>query len=462
MSQPTATTDRLLGRPLPQTIGVYDVERVLSANAGYADYEARHRTLGHRLLLRHERWPSPLSARGSGSLNPSMDRATELAALDGLRRARRLQAELHHPRLVPVIDFFELDDEWFSVFARIPGSQSLHDIVASIRRNQRPPCAIAEFVALSAGVTDGLAAIHRAGFVHRTLGTHNVVVDDQGYVRLADVGCATPVDADDQAARAFRWFMRPASAAPEQFAVDGTFSPATDIWALGVALFELRYGTHPFWSALTSSLDELRAAVVEGVPAFPAAGGDSAEPLLRPWLQRLLEPVPQRRYGDAMEAQRDLQTLAAELEGQRPAAHAFVAMPFAETFDPLWRAIRAACVACRVSATRVDQSHLRDNIWNEVCDTIKSCDFTIAVVSSDAAGGPNPNVMVEIGYARALQKPVLLLTNAPDALPFDLRTQRALVYSAASVGGGEFHAQLVSFVRGIVAKSVTRAPDIAS
>ena len=69
------------------------------------------------------------------------------------------------------------------------------------------------------------------------------------------------------------------------------------------------------------------------------------------------------------------------------------------------------------------------------------------------SGVPNPNVMLEIGYARALSKPVLMLTDAPDTLPFDLRTQRALTYKSASVADGEFHHALVAFVRGMTARS---------
>ena len=52
--------------------------------------------------------------------------------------------------------------------------------------------------------------------------------------------------------------------------------------------------------------------------------------------------------------------------------------------------------------------------------------------------------MLEIGYARALRKPVLLLTDAPDTLPFDLGTQRAAIYKAQAVGGGELRRELVS------------------
>jgi hypothetical protein len=61
--------------------------------------------------------------------------------------------------------------------------------------------------------------------------------------------------------------------------------------------------------------------------------------------------------------------------------------------------------------------------------------------------------MLEIGYARARRKPVLLLTDATDHLPFDLRTQRALSYEVNSIGGGDFHANLCSYLRGVVRQS---------
>jgi hypothetical protein len=442
----------ILGRALPASIGSYVVERLLFETPGYSDYIARHRTLGHELLFRHERWPSPREW-GNVSWHPNMDRETTQHAFEGLRRSRRLQAELQHPRILPAIDFFEQEGEWFSVFARIPSARSLRDIVASIRDERRPPYSISEFVALSAGVTDGLAAIHRAGFVHRTLGPHNILVDSGGYVRLADLGCATPVGADDAAARAFRFFMRPASAAPEQFEFEGAFSPAIDNWALGVMLFELRYGRHPYWQETPSTLEGIRMSVLNEDLTFPPAVDANAEQLLQPWLRRLLERRVDTRYVDALEAQRDLQAIAAEIDGRQPVARAFVAMPFASSFDGVWRAIWSACATSRVAATRIDESHRNESIWDEICEAIRSSDFAIAVAAPDGAGVPNPNVMLEIGYARALQKPVLLLTDAPDTLPFDLRTQRALVYAPESVGGGEFHRQLVSIVSGIIGKA---------
>jgi len=425
----------LLGRRLPTAVGAYQVEGLSFESSGYTDYAAHHATLGNAVLFRHERWPLQ---------SPS--------GLEGLRRARRLQAELHHPRVVPVVDFFTVDGEWFSVFASIARALSLEDVIVSIRQGGRPPFSLSDFAAVSAGVTDGLAAIHKAGFVHRTLGTHNILLLDGEDVRLGDIGCATPIGVADDAAVAFR-AMRPISAAPEQFETSGAFSPATDCWALGIALFELRYGRHPFWEETPSSLARLQAAILSGSPDFPQIGDDAAEAMLQPWLRRLLEPVPERRYADAMEAHRDLQAIVSEVEGQPPVARAFVAMPFTADFEPLWRALRAACASCRVAATRVDQSHHRDNVWDEVCDTIRSCDFTIAVASHGRRGHPNANVMLEVGYARGLQKPVLLLTDNADGLPFDLRTHRALVYSDRAVGGGELHRQFVEFIGGVASRS---------
>ena len=438
MGRDTSKASRLLNDTLPTTLGSYLVERLLTAGPSYADYEARHRSLGHGVLLRHERWPS-------------QDDASD--ALDALRRSRRLQAEIRHSHILPVIDFFEWNREWYSVFAGAAGTLSLADVIASINNGKRPPFSLEEFVGLSADVTDGLAAVHRAGFVHRTLGIHNVLIDGRGRALLSDLGCATPVGVDDAATRAFRSVMRPASAAPEQFTVNEAFSTAIDNWALGVTLFELRYGCHPFWQEAPSTWRGIVAAVLTQEIRFPLENAAADDPI-RSWLRRLLERDPEKRYADALEAQRDLRAIASEIAGRPPRARTFVAMPFSADFDDLWRAIWSACVACHIAVTRVDQSYRHENIWDEVCATIRSCDFTVAVIAPESGGVPNPNVMLEIGYARALNKPVLLLTNETGTLPFDLRTQRALLYKEEEIGGGDFHRELLSFLNGIVERCV--------
>jgi hypothetical protein len=104
----------LLGGILPTPVRSYGVEWLLSdgGSGSYDDYLAHHQALGHNVLFRHERWLSPEVTR---SRDTTVVR-TIGHALEGLRRARRLQAELQHPRILPVMDFFEEDGEWFSVF----------------------------------------------------------------------------------------------------------------------------------------------------------------------------------------------------------------------------------------------------------------------------------------------------------------------------------------------------------
>jgi hypothetical protein len=74
----------------------------------------------------------------------------------------------------------------------------------------------------------------------------------------------------------------------------------------------------------------------------------------------------------------------------------------------------------------------------------------IAVVSPAADSVANPNVMLEIGYLRALERPVLLLTGNPDELPFDLRTHRALTYVAGSERDPAFQERLTELLRSLL------------
>ncbi|MCA8949180.1 MAG: protein kinase [Planctomycetes bacterium] len=434
----TNAGDPVLGCELPAAIGSYRVERSLFAGGFYADYAAVHATLGHALTFRCERWPS----------RPEWRERPE--ALDALRRARRLQAELRHPRIVPVVDFFASGGRWFTVFDHEPEAPTLATPLAAIRNGELPPPDIEHFVRWSAALTDGLAALHRAGYVHRTLGPETVLLGAEGDLRLADLGCATPIDGDDPASRAFRDFGRLYSASPEQYDEESSFTPAVDCWALGVMLFELRYGRHPYIDG--RALPALLAAALrEGAIRFPEASADRQDDGLRDWLARLLAKDPGVRYADALAAQRDLEAVARDLEGRPPLARAFVAMPFATGFDDLWRAVHAACSACRVALVRADRSHRHDDVWQEIRAAIEAADLVLAVASPSAAGAFNPNVMIEVGYARALDKPLLLLTEDAEKLPFDLRLQRALTYVAADVGSGHFHAELMTRVQGMLA-----------
>lgn len=449
------------GNRLPDSIGPYTIVGLPRDNPSYCDFDAVHAVMGHAVLLRHEKWPSTVSGDPEGDL-----------LLGALRRARRLQAELRHPRILKVLDFLNVNGEWFTVFERSEG-RTLGVYTQLIRTRKCRPLHVHEYVRICTGLADALAAVHRAGYVHRTLNVHSVVVAEDHEPTMTDLGCAIPIGADEKETRVARRVLNPSTAAPEQFHDALTFTPATDLWALGVVLYHLRYLRYPHLPS-PGSAAALTLQALAGKLSFPPLCDPSGkeipgseemllrdvgacpyadeERLIRPWLARLIEFDPARRYQDATEVQRDLVAIAAQLEGRPPVALAFVAMPFARELDPLWRLILSASLASRVRAIRIDQSANNESIWDEIRDQIEASDLMVAVASPHDGGVPNANVMLEIGYMRALRRPILILTTDPNSLPFDLRTQRALCYERGAEHDPQLHRDLCEILQAVVAR----------
>jgi nucleoside 2-deoxyribosyltransferase len=203
-------------------------------------------------------------------------------------------------------------------------------------------------------------------------------------------------------------------------------------------------------------LPETLAAVGAGQLTFPEpstrepADGDGPERWIREWLARLLKKDTGERYQDAGEVHRDLKAIVAKAEGRPPRARAFVAMPFGPQLDGLWRAIEAICFECEVQAVRVDRAADHENIWDEIRSELRKADIMVAVVSPIPDTAPNPNVMLGIGYMRALGRRVVLVTPNAEALPFDLRTDRAVECTSVDTLDSTFHERLAEALRTLV------------
>jgi nucleoside 2-deoxyribosyltransferase len=104
----------------------------------------------------------------------------------------------------------------------------------------------------------------------------------------------------------------------------------------------------------------------------------------------------------------------------------FVLMPFAKKFNDRYElAIKSAVRDTGMQAERVDeQSFHRQGITERIIHQIQSADIIIADMSTN-----NPNVLYEVGYAHAKNKPSILLTKDPKTIPFDLKNQRHIVFS---------------------------------
>lgn len=111
----------------------------------------------------------------------------------------------------------------------------------------------------------------------------------------------------------------------------------------------------------------------------------------------------------------------------------FVAMPFSSDFQSVYlQVIKPACEALGLDAVRADEIMAPGNIIEQVRVAIQNARLIIA----DVTGG-NANVLYEVGLAHSLEKPTLLLANNLADVPFDIRSQRLLLYDKESLATGE-------------------------
>jgi len=320
------------GDRLPDTVGPYRVTRRLGAGGMGVVYLATDEG-GRRVAVKVLRADLALSGRSRARFD------RELAA------ARALD----HPGVAKVIDSGELADgvpyivqEW------VPGA-SLDAVLRSVQdaravQRARGGRALsesdlfqavrdvtpAEDRAIDAGmfggrswddaclgivrqVADALAHAHERGVVHRDVKPSNVIVDGRGRATLIDFGLARMADAATLTREGTHVGSLPYMP-PEQITGEAEADARSDVYALGVTLYELLTLRRPFDSR---SFEELRRLVVQGDPAppsrvEPAVHGDTDAVCLR-----ALERDPRRRYGDMAAFSSDLDRIASR---ERPVA----------------------------------------------------------------------------------------------------------------------------------------------
>jgi CheY-like chemotaxis protein len=111
-----------------------------------------------------------------------------------------------------------------------------------------------------------------------------------------------------------------------------------------------------------------------------------------------------------------------ELRGRQ---FCFVAMPFDPRYDKIFSLIRKCLRASRYECLRVDQVEFTDSIVKKIFEEIRNCKFAIFVATDR-----NPNAFYECGYAVALNKEVITLTDEHRNLPFDIRDRHAIAYGS--------------------------------
>ncbi|MGN9891129.1 protein kinase domain-containing protein [Micromonospora sp. L31] len=201
-------------------------------------------------------------------LAPSL--ATDARFRDMVREEARSAAQLVHPHVTSVHDYGETlapdgSITSFVVMELLTGEELEHRLTEG-------PLPWAEAVEVGAQVAEALAAAHRLGIVHRDITPSNVMMTRVG-AKVLDFGIATHVGAPDEDEDGGT-FGTPAYVAPER--LDGApAQPATDVYSLGVLLYETLTGQVPYpadtWEQLGEALAADEPPTLDGVPGLPPA-----------------------------------------------------------------------------------------------------------------------------------------------------------------------------------------------
>jgi serine/threonine-protein kinase len=295
-----------------RTIGHYEILRKIGAGGSGVVYLATDTLLQRPVVLK-------LLKRGAQSLEQV--RATQL-------REARLASAIDHPNVCAIYDVGEApsesgggaggkheEDEAYIVMQYIPG-KSLDKVIAEGPASMQ--------LVLSAGIqiADGLSAAHLLGIFHRDLKPANVMLTDGGLIKILDFGLARQLkveDADFDPATPGRGTPPSPEAtytarggtiaymAPEQF-VTGRSSVQSDVFALGLILYELASGRHPFHRSDAPEFQTIRAIqfadppnIREIVPDLPVE--------LESVIMRCLEKQPSERFASAADVREGLRTI---------------------------------------------------------------------------------------------------------------------------------------------------------
>src|ERR1700733_15779056 len=233
-----------------RTIEHYEIVRKLGAGGSGVVYLATDTLLQRPVVLKILR---------AGLLSAQQMRSTVL-------REARLASAIEHPNVCAIYEVGEAGDEGYIVMQYVPG-QSLDQLIA------RGPATPQLVLSVGIQIADGLQAAHALGIFHRDLKPQNVMLTEGGLVKILDFGLARrltledarfdpakPAPAKDKSATT-TYTARGGTIrymAPEQF-VTGHSSVQSDVWALGVILYELASGRHPFARPENEDFQVIRA-----------------------------------------------------------------------------------------------------------------------------------------------------------------------------------------------------------
>lgn len=205
------------------------------------------------------------------------------------RQEARAAANLSHPNIVTVHDFGLDQGQLFIVMEHVPGK----DLKTLLR--QRGRFSVEEAIPLIVQACAGIGYAHRAGLVHCDIKPHNMIVTPDARLKVTDFGIARALSTIMPDERADVVWGSPQYFSPEQ-AVGEPPSPASDVYSLGVVLYEVLTGALPFTAPST---EELALLHLQADPIPPSEYVPDIPRQLEEIVLKVLSKEPAARYRTA-------------------------------------------------------------------------------------------------------------------------------------------------------------------
>jgi len=229
--------------------------------------------------------------------------SVDRAFVERFRREAQAAAKLSHPNIVPVFDWGEDSGSYFIVMEFVDGRA----LSAVLRESG--PLDPSKAAVITSQVAAALASAHRHGVVHRDMKPGNVLITDDGTVKVADFGIARAVNTEESLTQTGAVMGTATYFSPEQAEGLGVDS-RTDIYSLGVVLFEMLTGRPPF---LGDTPVAVASKHVRDIAPLPRDLLETVPVELEAVTMKAMAKNPDQRYDNAEDFRADLLRY---LEGQ--------------------------------------------------------------------------------------------------------------------------------------------------
>ncbi|HKU25503.1 MAG TPA: protein kinase [Candidatus Sulfotelmatobacter sp.] len=237
--------------------------------------------------------------------------ADDSQALERFRREARAASALNHPNICTIHEIANEGGKWFIAMELIEGVSLDYRIAGR-------PIPLPELLSIGVDLTDALETAHNQGIIHRDIKSSNVVLTKRGHPKILDFGLAkldparasSQLKEDDDVTITTSMMGTVAYMSPEQ--ISGmALDNRTDLFSLGVVLYEMATGQQPFRRATIGSTF---GAILHEAPTPPGRLNEKLPPKLVSIINRSLEKNRELRYQSAAQIREDLQLLKAELD----------------------------------------------------------------------------------------------------------------------------------------------------